>query len=198
MVVPLPPSDEVDRQPAGEILLPALGGRIETSGTRDLFADQTHNREGKKMPTTGEFCVRHAVTAERQEPILDVARRMRDEHVGCLVVVERDSQSVVPVGIVTDRDLVVRALASTAGDLHSVRVADVMTEALIKAWEDDDLAEVLKRMRSFGVRRMPVVNRKGELRGIVALDDIVEFLQEQVTDMSTLLARERQRELKPI
>lgn len=144
------------------------------------------------MPTAGEFCNRRTVIAKRGESIIDVARRMRDEHVGSVVVIDDlPDQKVVPVGMLTDRDIVVRVLAATDRHLHSFRVADVMSEELIQAWEDDDLFDVLKRMRSFGIRRMPVVDTAGILQGIIALDDIVEYLQEELSDMSTLLSRER-------
>jgi Mg/Co/Ni transporter MgtE len=73
-----------------------------------------------------------------------------------------------------------------------------MTQKPILAWEDEDLADVLKRMRSYGIRRIPVVDRNGVLQGIVTLDDVLEFLQEQVADMSILLSRERQQEAPKI
>lgn len=150
------------------------------------------------MPTAGEFCNRRTVIAKRGEAIVDVARRMRDEHVGSVVVIDDlPDEKVVPVGMLTDRDIVVRVLAATDRHLHSFRVADVMTEELIQVWEDDDVFDVLKRMRSFGIRRVPVVDVAGTLQGIIALDDIVEFLQEQLADMTTLLSRERSHEEHP-
>jgi CBS domain-containing protein len=147
------------------------------------------------MPTAGEFCNRSTVIARKGEPILDVARRMRDEHVGSVVVVEEPSgRKVVPVGIVTDRDLVVRVLAATDRHVHTIHVSDIMSEDLVKAWDDEDLVDVVKRMRSFGIRRVPVVDREDNLQGIIALDDLVDFLQEQVSDLGTLLSHERKRE----
>ena len=150
------------------------------------------------MPNAGEFCNRRTVIARKGEAILDVAQRMRSEHVGSVVVVEDlPNGKVGPVGMLTDRDLVVRVLAATDRHLPSVRVGDVMTDEPIKAWDDEDLYDIIKRMRSFGVRRMPVIDRAGSLQGIIALDDIVDFLAEQVTDMSTLLSREQMREEGP-
>lgn len=147
------------------------------------------------MPTAGEFCNRRVVVAKKGESILDVARRMRDEHVGSVVVVEHQANvDSVPVGILTDRDLVVRVLANTDRHVHSFRVGELMTQKPILAWEDEDLADVLKRMRSYGIRRIPVVDRDGILRGIVTLDDVLEFLQEQAAEMSVLLSREKQNE----
>lgn len=150
------------------------------------------------MPTAGEFCNRRVVVARKGETITEVAQRMREQHVGSVIVVDHQpGGSPVPIGILTDRDIVVRVLANTDRHVSSFRVGDVMTEQPIKAWEDDDLADVLKRMRAFGIRRVPVVDRPGVLQGIVSLDDILEFIQEQVADMSTLLYREREHEERP-
>jgi CBS domain-containing protein len=147
------------------------------------------------MPTAGEFCNRRTIVAKKGETILDVAHRMRDEHVGSVVVIEGlPNENAVPVGILTDRDIIVRVLAATDRHIHSFRVSDVMTEELVTARENEDLFDVLKRMRSFGVRRIPVVNRTGGLEGIIALDDIVDFLQEQISGVSTLISREKKRE----
>jgi CBS domain-containing protein len=147
------------------------------------------------MPTAGEFCNRRVAIAYRGEPIVDAARRMRDENVGSLVVVDEAAGRRIPIGILTDRDLVVGVLARTdRRHIDAVTVGDVMTSDVVKAWEDDDLADTWKRMRSYGVRRIPVVDADGTLAGIVAFDDLVEWLQEQVNDLTQLLSRERRQE----
>lgn len=148
------------------------------------------------MPTAGEFCNRTTVIAKKGETLLDVAHRMREHHVGSVIVVEHSEQGAMPVGILTDRDIVVRVLAATDRHIHAYRVSDVMTEDVVKAREDEDLLDVLKRMRAYGVRRVPVVNSTGHLQGIIALDDVVDFLQEQITDVSTLFSREATLEAK--
>jgi len=125
---------------------------------------------------------------------VDAARRMRDEHVGSLVVVDEAAGRRIPIGILTDRDLVVGVLARIDRRIDAVTVGDVMTSDVVKAWEDDDLADTWKRMRSYGVRRIPVVDADGALAGIVAFDDLVEWLQEQVNDLTQLLSRERRQE----
>ena len=146
------------------------------------------------MPTTGEFCTRRIAFARRGEPIIDAARRMRDEHVGCLVVVDETDGRRVPVGMLTDRDLVVGVLARTDRHVDAVTVGDVMTSDVVRAREDDDLAYTCKRMRAAGVRRMPVVDDGGALAGLVAFDDVMEWLQEQLAELVQLLSRERKQE----
>ena len=69
-----------------------------------------------------------------------------------------------------------------------------MTRELVVAREDDDLDEVLRRMRAKGIRRMPVVDSRGVLKGVVAADDILEHVREQVSALGALIGRERSRE----
>lgn len=145
------------------------------------------------MPTAGELCNRTVVIAKRNETVRVAAQRMLDRHVGSVVVVDEVDGRRVPVGIVTDRDIVL-AVVAAGRDPNGTLVEDVMSTDLVKAWEDDDAADAFKRMRSYGVRRLPVVNDDDGLEGIVAFDDVLEFLAEQIADMATLLSREQRRE----
>ena len=150
------------------------------------------------MMTAGAFCNRRTVIAKPAETLREISQRMRDEHVGSVVVVEqRTEHGVTPIGLLTDRDIVTRAVAESGRDAASTLVAEAMSPRLVDAREDEGLEDVLQRMRSFGVRRMPVVDDAEILQGIITLDDILEFLQEQVSEVGTLLARERMHEGKP-
>ena len=144
--------------------------------------------------TVGEFCNRQVVFARRQENIAEAARRMRDFHVGTLVVIDDQDGPRLPVGVLTDRDLVVRVLAQDGPAAGATAIGDVMTSKLVTAQEGDDLVDALKKMRSFGVRRLPVVNERGGLEGILAFDDLVEFVADELSDLSSLLAPEQKRE----
>ncbi len=145
------------------------------------------------MPTAGELCNRTVVIARRNETVRDIAQRMLDHHVGSVVVVDEVDGRRVPVGIVTDRDIVLAVVAG-GRDARSTPIEEVMSPDLVKAWEDDDVADALKRMRSCGIRRLPVVNDDEGLEGIIAFDDVLEFLAEQIEDLATLLSREQRRE----
>jgi CBS domain-containing protein len=149
--------------------------------------------------TVGEFCNRQVVFARRQESIAEAARRMRDLHVGTLVVIDEHNGQRRPIGVVTDRDLVIRVLAQEGPPVGATVVGEVMTSKLVTAQEGDDLVDALKKMRSFGVRRLPVVNERGGLEGILSFDDLVEFVADELSDLSSLLAREQkhEREAKP-
>jgi len=144
----------------------------------------------------GELCNREVIICSPDEPLIDVARRMRDRHVGCLVVVEGAPGARVPIGVVTDRDLVLYA-AATDGHIGDRPVRYVMSADLASAREHESLHDVLQRMRVRGVRRMPVVDERGVLQGIVALDDLLELVAGELDELTRLLTRERLHEAQP-
>jgi CBS domain-containing protein len=96
--------------------------------------------------------------------------------------------------VLTDRDLVVSVLAGGRGDAEALTVGAVMTTRPVTAREGDDVLDALKKMRSFGVRRLPIVNEGGGLEGIVTFDDVVSVLAEELSDLSDLMVREQKRE----
>jgi predicted transcriptional regulator len=132
---------------------------------------------------------RPVATASPDTSLADCARRMRDEHVGTLVVVD----GTRPVGIVTDRDIVVEAVAQGI-DPASLRARDVSASVLVTVAEDDDLVDALARMRENGVRRLAVAGRDGSLTGIVALDDVLAVLAEQFSAAIEVQSAENTRE----
>lgn len=130
--------------------------------------------------TVGHFCNREVVFAGRDSTIVEIAQLMRLHHVGDVVIVEDRGEVRVPVGIITDRDLVVGLIADGV-DIDAVTAGDVMSYELITARTDDPLWETLKRMHGQGVRRIPVVDDQGGLEGILALDDILELLADELS-----------------
>ncbi len=142
--------------------------------------------------TAGEFCNRTVVVATPAETARDVARRMKEFGVGTVVVVEeKPTVGRVPVGIVTDRDLVLRVLARAQIDADSCRVSSVMSADLVRARDDEDVDRVLARMRERGIRRIPVVNARGGLEGIIAYDDLAELLIELAGDLVRIVRNEQ-------
>ena len=114
--------------------------------------------------SVGQYCNRQVVTTEKTTEIREIARLMRHHHVGTIVVVERRDDAEYPVGIVTDRDLVVEVLAQNLSP-ETVTVSDVMSGKLLVAREEDNFWRTLDRMSAKGVRRLPVVDGKGALTG---------------------------------
>lgn len=135
--------------------------------------------------TCHEVSIRRVVTAEPDESVVCAAQRMRDEHVGDLIILEGGR----PVGIVTDRDLVVRVLAAER-DPDSLTVREVMTRAPATVADDADVFDVLEQMHATGARRMPVVDEQGALVAILALDDIVAWLARQMSVVGGLVGQE--------
>jgi len=143
--------------------------------------------------TIGKICNRETVIITADRGIVEAARLMRDEHVGDLVVVEEASGRRLPVGILTDRDLVVEILAKNI-DLAAVTVGDIMTREPLTARESDSIYDTMQRMRAKGVRRIPVVNAGGTLVGIVAVDDFLDLLSDELTALARVVTREQARE----
>ena len=141
----------------------------------------------------GEVCNRDVVISDRNDLISDAAKLMRHHHVGDVVVVEERDNKYFPVGILTDRDLVVEILANEVAP-EALLVGDVMTFDLIVAKEDESLPEAIKRMRDKGIRRMPVVTNDGALAGIITMDDLLDLLAEQLADLVAMVGRGQRRE----
>jgi CBS domain-containing protein len=131
------------------------------------------------------------VTAHPDETVVEAAKRMRDRHVGDLLVADTQTR---PIGILTDRDIVVTAVAQSPDRLESLLVSDVMSRNLAAARTDETLDDALKLMRTRGVRRLPVVSADGRLEGLVAFDDILEVMSEELGELVGLVAREQKRE----
>jgi CBS domain-containing protein len=138
---------------------------------------------------TENICQRPVITIRSSDEVIKAAQLMREKHVGYLVVVESDSMR--PIGVLTDRDIVVSVVAREV-DPATMRVADVMSPRPITAAEDESVEEALGKMRQFGIRRLPVVNRRDELVGILATDDVLRALAVETQDIATAIGRERQ------
>jgi CBS domain-containing protein len=144
--------------------------------------------------TTGEVCTRSVTIAFKDTPLVEAARLMRAEHVGCLVVVEEGPTGRRTVsGLLTDRDIVM-AVVAPGLDPNTLRVGDVMSSDLATAREDDSLIDLMRAMRTKGVRRMPVVGAQDELVGIVTLDDVLAILSEELGLLVAAIDHEGQRE----
>jgi CBS domain-containing protein len=146
------------------------------------------------MPCVSDYSSEEAVTVERGFGLLETAKLMRDHHVGCVVVVDEATGQKQPIGILTDRDIVVGVLAQTDRQLHLVRAEDVMTRNPLQANAADDLSDTLMAMRAKGVRRVPVVSAEGSLVGVLSFDDVLDYVHDEVTDLARLVGRGRRRE----
>lgn len=140
-----------------------------------------------------EFCNRDVVVIRRERSALEAAQLMRTHHVGDVVVVEERSGRSVPVGIVTDRDVVVEVIAKGI-EPQAVTVGDVMSTELTTSAETDEVADVLELMRVKSIRRLPIVDTHGSLVGIVTVDDLIDLIAGLMSDVGALVLRQPQRE----
>jgi CBS domain-containing protein len=140
-----------------------------------------------------DICNRTVVVVGRDETIRDAVRRMREYHVGDVVVVDEVQGRRLPVGILTDRDIIIELVARDV-DLDAVSVGDAMSWDLVTATEDSGVHEAVELMRSKGIRRLPVVDSDGVLTGIVTVDDLMELIAEQLGEIVQLVANETTRE----
>ena len=143
----------------------------------------------------GEICSRNTVFARRDESVATAARLMRESHVGCLVVAEEVDGERVPVGMLTDRDITVAVVApGLDANTNTIQVGDVMSTELLTVNEDAGIAETVELMRIRGVRRLPATDSDGRLIGLVAADDIMSLLAEEIAGLTGMISRREKRE----
>ena len=143
----------------------------------------------------GTLCQRLVFTICQSDEISRAAQVMREKHVGYLVVVEPNPVRGIPrpVGVLTDRDIVVSVVAREV-DPKTVRVGDIMTPDPVLAAEWESMEAALQKMRQFGVRRLPVVNGYRELVGILAIDDVLRVIAGDAQDVVSTIRSGRRRE----
>jgi CBS domain-containing protein len=139
----------------------------------------------------GELCIRVVATAERDESVVAAARRMMELRVGDVIVVSTSKEGLPrPIGILTDRDLVVRVLADPSRVAATTKIGDVMRTELVTAHEHDDVEHVVEMMRRHGIRRIPIVDDRGGLQGVLALDDVIGWMRDQIQAATKVLERQ--------
>ncbi len=143
----------------------------------------------------GEICVREVIICNRSTDVIEAAELMRRYHVGDLVIVDESGEKRVPVGLITDRDIVTSVIALKI-DPTTITVGDLISRDVVVAQEDQGVFETVDRMRAHGIRRMPVVDKEGGLVGIVSVDDLIELLAEELSKVSKLISREQAQEVE--
>ena len=140
----------------------------------------------------GQLCNRNPITVRRSEELIKAAQLMREKHIGYLVVVEPEvaDQSLRPVGVVTDRDIVISVVARET-DPRALRVGEIMTQQPVTIGATEPVEKALREMRRIGVRRLPVVGQRGELIGVLSLDDVLEVLAGELQNVAASIRNER-------
>ena len=140
--------------------------------------------------TLKTICNREVLIAQKNDTLGEAAKLMREYQIGSIVVIEEQNGVRYPVGLVTDRDIVIEVIAKEV-DINSVTLGDVMYRDIILGKENDDVNETIKIMRQRGIRRLPVVDDSGALVGIVTMDDLIDLIAEQLKDIATLIGKQQ-------
>lgn len=130
------------------------------------------------------------VTITEESDLVAAARVMRENHVGLLVVTGSAGDAGKPIGVLTDRDVVI-AVVARESDARQLRVGDVMTRAPLTIARTASVGEALQRMREMGLRRMPVTDAAGRLVGLVTLDDLIDHLAGLLADVAGAIRNEQ-------
>ena len=149
--------------------------------------------DAMRTPTTAirDLAIHKVATVPSDTSLRDCAQAMREKHVGSLVLVDPGSRR--PLGIVTDRDIVVEAVA-VGLDPMTITAGDIAAKPVVTVRDDEDVLEALARMRENGVRRLPVTGADGQLAGVLSLDDLLAAMSEQFDSIMRVMIAERTKE----
>ncbi len=141
-----------------------------------------------------DLSTREAVSTVAGITIRQAAEMMRKHHVGALVVTQPPNGERIPIGFVTDRDIVV-AVVAVGINTDALTVGDIMSEELATCSESESIFDAIQTMRDRCVRRLPVINEKGGLAGMLSADEIYSALGTHVRKLNAALTREQIHEM---
>jgi CBS domain-containing protein len=141
----------------------------------------------------GEVCTRRVRVVEPGRALAEAAREMCHHHIGALLVVEPGDAKRRPIGILTDRDILLGQLARSA-DLFCLTVGDVMTRNPLAVTADMSIFSAIKTLNAMSVRRAPVTDGEGALIGVVTLDDLLPLVCAELAAIGGLLGTQAQHE----
>ena len=140
-----------------------------------------------------DVCILDVVCCTPEITLAEAARLMRKRHSGDLIVVDNADEDREPVGVLTDRDIVVEGLAQ-GRDVNQTKVREIMSKQLVVASASEDLPVAIDRMRTHGVRRIPVLDDERRVIGVVALDDVIRVHAEQAAAILEVVNKQQARE----
>ncbi len=144
-------------------------------------------------PSVKEFYEKDVVCLTADDSILDAAKLMLDNHVGDVVIVDDLEGRRVPVGIITDRDIVVASVAK-AMDPSMAKISEILKKKIITATEDHGLSELVHLMVAEGISRLPIVDEFGTLRGIISSKRLFQFFAQGLCELTAVSEAQQRRE----
>ena len=133
----------------------------------------------KKSAQMNKLYLKKVVSIPEEENVMKAAKLMKLKNLGSLVVTNNKEQGSSPIGIITDRDIVVKAIANSK-DLTQTKVKDIMSNHLITFKKNTAINEMLETLAKKGVRRAPIVDENNNMCGIISTDDILTFIAEEL------------------
>jgi CBS domain-containing protein len=129
-----------------------------------------------------DICQDEVIFTGGDSTVEDAASLMKSYNIGALIVTENNE----PVGIITDRDIVVNVVAE-GDDASAVKIKEVMSDNLLVVSFDEGIYETIEKMKARNVRRAPVIDAFGKLIGIVSVDDLIPYLISEGNSISSLI-----------
>jgi CBS domain-containing protein len=137
----------------------------------------------------GKICETKVITATKDMMITEAAQVMKQHNIGSIVVVEQQQASFIPVGMLTDRDIVTKVVTEDL-DLDSVTVGDVMNSELLILKQHQSIQEAIEMMSAKGVRRVPVIDNNDLLIGVFSIDDLFILLADEIQSVARLIRKQ--------
>lgn len=137
-----------------------------------------------------ELCNANVVTICNEDTLNYACKLFRNKHVGCLIVTDLHKGVAKPLGIITDRDIVVKIIALGI-NINEVLVKDAMDNKFVTASVNDDIHVALNLMRKYGIRRIPLINNSSYLEGIITIDDLFSHLSNELNNLTKAILMEQ-------
>jgi len=141
----------------------------------------------------GDICTRNPATVSTSATLAEVARLMKDRHIGTVIVTKAPLDRPVATGIITDRDIACAQL-DRRSDLASLSAEEVMTRNPLEINAEDALDKAIAKLRARGVRRAPVVSSSGALIGVISTDDLFAYVARELMLLARLVTLQPRQE----
>ncbi|OQW48875.1 MAG: hypothetical protein A4S09_12975 [Proteobacteria bacterium SG_bin7] len=156
-------------------------------------------KEGEKanrtMPPVNRFYETDVFCLNSTDTVLEAAKAMQKHHIGDVVITENRGGKSIPIGIITDRDIVVSCIAG-GKDCKTCQISELISAKIITAREDDSISDLVKLMANEGISRLPIVDEEGELTGILSSKRLFQFFAQGLCELTTISHQQQERESK--
>ena len=162
----------------------------------------SHNRikasvsvKGTFTPLMEQLCEKDVICLKPSDTVFDAAERMCADHVGNVVIVDDKNSRKIPVGMLTDRDIVINSIAKKLNP-ESIKISDIMSKKVVTASEDIEISDLIQLITTEGVSRLPIVDSSGALIGILSSKRLFQYMAQGLCLLSSLSIQQQKREEK--